>query len=107
MTIFARGKPQSNRLRTEVDNFEPVTVAEWSINKRDIVRVTLELYKGFWLVNFCKWFNAAAGERRPAKQGIAFRVQHLPRLAETITSALSIARERGLIETVGDQCTTD
>ena len=72
-------------------------VAEWPINKREIVRATLEYYKEFWLFNFRKWYTAPDGEMRPAKQGIAFRVQHLSRIASTVAQALALATEKGLL----------
>lgn len=97
MSTLAQGEPRSNRPPAASDSFEPVIVAEWPINKREIVRATLEFYKGFWLFNFRKWYTAANGERRPAKQGIAFRVQHLPRIANTIAQALALATEQGLL----------
>jgi hypothetical protein len=50
-----------------------------------------------WLFNVRKWFEAANGELRPGKQGLALSVKHLPRLVEAVTSAEHFARERGLI----------
>jgi Transcriptional Coactivator p15 (PC4) len=99
MSTLAQGERQSNRSCAAPDSFEPVTVAEWPINKRDIVRATLEYYKGYWLFNFRKWYETADGERRPAKQGIAFRVEHLPRVANTVGQALALASEKGLLST--------
>jgi hypothetical protein len=72
-------------------------VAEWPINKRETVRVSIELYNGVWLINFRKWFEAEDGQMRPGKHGIALGVKHLPRLSEATTIAMTIARERGLI----------
>jgi hypothetical protein len=78
-------------------NADPVIVAEWSLNKREALRVSVELYNGVWLINFRKWFQAGDGKVRPGKHGIALGVKHLPRLSEAATKALTIALERDLI----------
>jgi Transcriptional Coactivator p15 (PC4) len=66
-----------------------IIVAEWMINKRESVRVSVEQYKGVDLVNIRKWFKAEDGSLRPGKAGIALNVKHLPRLTEAMTMALS------------------
>jgi hypothetical protein len=77
-------------------------IAEWSINSRETARVSIELYKGAWLINFRKWYEAEDGELRPTRHGVALGVRHLPRLADAINQALSIARERGLVAADGE-----
>jgi len=72
-------------------------VAEWPLNARETVRVSIEQYKGALLFNVRKWFDAGNGELRPGKHGIAFGVKHLPKLAEAVNGALALARSRGLI----------
>ncbi len=72
-------------------------IAEWPLKRHERLRVSLELFNGVWLINSRKWFQAENGEWRPGKQGIALGVKHLPQLAEAVTKALSITRERGLI----------
>jgi Transcriptional Coactivator p15 (PC4) len=66
-----------------------IIVAEWAINRRESVRVSVEQYKGVDLVNIRKWFKAEDGSLRPGKAGIALNVKHLPRLTEAMTMALS------------------
>jgi hypothetical protein len=80
-------------------------IAEWPINRRETARVSIELYKGAWLINLRKWFEAEDGELRPTRHGVAFGVRHLPKLADAINKCLSIARERGLVaaDLEGDQ----
>ena len=60
--------------------------------------MTLEFYRGVWLVNLRKWYEADSGELRPSKQGIAFRLKHLPRVAEALASVKVIAQSRGVFE---------
>jgi Transcriptional Coactivator p15 (PC4) len=66
-------------------------IAEWTINRRESVRVSVEQYKGVDLVNIRKWFKADDGSLRPGKAGIALNVKHLPQLTDAITKALSAA----------------
>lgn len=103
MTLLAHDVPQSNSRNGNSDPDE-IVVSEWPLNKREIARVTLALYKGTWLINLRKWFEGDDGELRPGK-GFALSAKHLPRIAEAVTNALSVARERGLIaaEQGGDQ----
>jgi hypothetical protein len=72
-------------------------VAEWSINRRDRVRVSIEEFRGVPLVGIRKYYEAADGEHRPSRQGISLKVEQLPALAKAIEQALATARERGLV----------
>jgi hypothetical protein len=85
MTVLEQDAPQGNSQYRHSDP-EEVIVSEWPLNKREIARVTLGLYKGLWLVN-C----------RPGRHGVASSIKHLPRLSAAITEVLSIARQRGLL----------
>jgi hypothetical protein len=97
MNVFAQDAPQGNSQNRHSDP-EEVIVSEWPLNKREIARVTLGVYRGIWLINFRKWFEGDDGDMRPGK-GFAVSAKHLPHLAEAATKALFIARERRLIET--------
>jgi hypothetical protein len=77
-------------------------IAEWQVNRRERVRVSIERFDGTWLINIRRWFEADDGSIRPGKRGIALGVKHLPQLAEAIGDALASARERGLIANVSD-----
>jgi hypothetical protein len=72
-------------------------MAEWPLNKREHLRVSIENYNGFDLINVRKWFKAEDDTLRPGKQGIAIQVKHLPQLADAMTKALTVARDRGLV----------
>lgn len=81
---------------------ENIIIAEWPINRRgEAARVSIEFYKGTWLINLRKWFESENGEMRPSK-GLALSVKHLPQLAAAIPKALAIAQERGLIAPEGE-----
>jgi hypothetical protein len=95
MTVLTQGRPQGNRQPTYPEP-DSLIVAEWPLNKRETARVSIEFFRGTWLINARKWFEGEDGELRPGK-GIALSVKHLPRLAEAIDRSLVISRERGLI----------
>jgi hypothetical protein len=79
------------------DHPEPIMIAEWPLNNRgEAVRVTIDNYKGTWLISVRKWFKADDGQMRPGK-GLAMGAKNLPPLAAAIEQALATARERGLI----------
>jgi hypothetical protein len=79
----------------------PIVVAEWSRNKRDVIRVTLDEYNGRKIVNCRTWWRNDDGDLRPGKSGLALSVRHLPALAGALAAALARARELGLIEEGG------
>jgi hypothetical protein len=96
MTTLPQEAPQRNSRHGKPDP-EPIIIAEWPINKREMARVSIEFYKGTtWLINLRKWFEADDGELRPGK-GIALGVKNLPQLTDAMEQALATARERGLI----------
>jgi hypothetical protein len=95
MTTITQDAPQRNSRKS--DDLEPIIIAEWSLNKRgETVRVSIENYKGTWLINIRKWFKADDGEMRPGK-GSALGVKNLPQLTDAMEQALATALERGLI----------
>jgi Transcriptional Coactivator p15 (PC4) len=96
-------EPHRNSRQQKSGTEEPIFVAEWAINiRRDSLRISLENFRGIPLINIRKWYVADDGEKRPTRRGIALSVKNLPELAEAISTALSIALERGLIEELGD-----
>jgi Transcriptional Coactivator p15 (PC4) len=88
-TVFAVGDTQA------------IPVAEWPLNRRERVRITIDRYNGTWLFNARKWFEAEDGSIRPGK-GIALGLKHLAKLAEATNEALAIALERGLVAPVSE-----
>jgi Transcriptional Coactivator p15 (PC4) len=76
----------------------PRIIAEWAVNRRERVRVSIEQYNGTWLINVRKWFEADDGTVRPGKQGIALGIKHLPQLAEAMTQARLAATKDRLIQ---------
>ncbi|WP_380729521.1 transcriptional coactivator p15/PC4 family protein [Paenirhodobacter populi] len=60
-------------------------------NSREEIRLTVETFKGMELVNIRVWYQDTAGEYRPGRNGIAFKLELLPE----VQTALSKARKGG------------
>lgn len=90
--------PLAGQVRT-ADNGSPapdlplLVAAEFDRNSREVVRITLETYKGHKLINVRTWYRDRDGELRPGKSGIAMSIAHLPALAEGLQKALELAHE--------------
>jgi len=96
MQTLAQQEHQRNSYQQKSDPGAGL-IAEWPINQRENARVSIERYKGVWLLDCRKWFEAEDGQLRPGKSGIALAIRHLPCFAEAINKAVSIAREHGLL----------
>jgi len=58
-----------------------------SKNSREEIRITAETFKGHAIINIRIWYSDQAGEMRPGKQGLAFRLDLLPAVLETLSKA--------------------
>lgn len=74
----------------------PIVIAEWERNKREIVRVCLDLYNGRHTFSARAWWRDG-DELRPGKSGLTLSLKHLPACAEALAEALARARELGLL----------
>jgi hypothetical protein len=75
----------------------PITVAEWSRNSRETLRVRLDCYNGQTIIDCRSWWTDQNGELRPGKSGLTLAVRHLPDLADALAKALAHARSTGLL----------
>jgi len=83
--------------RVRVLDPEPVIIAEWPLNNRgEQLRVSIESYKGAWLISLRKWFKIDDGQMRPGK-GLAMGAKNLPGLAAAMEQCIAAARAHGLI----------
>jgi hypothetical protein len=96
MNTFAQEPSRRNGYRPSADPLAPLLIAEWPIKRGEIARVSIENYKGTWLISLRKWFEADDSQLRPGK-GISLSVKHLPRVSAAMEEALAEARNRGLI----------
>jgi hypothetical protein len=82
---------------------DPVLIAEWPKNAREVVRVDLHEFNRVHVVGARVWYRDEADEIRPGKSGLTLAVKHLPALADAIGKALARAIELGLVEERSDQ----
>lgn len=57
-------------------------------NSREEIRLTVESFKGMDLVNIRVWYRDDAGEYRPGRKGIAFKLELLPEVLTALDKAL-------------------
>jgi hypothetical protein len=74
-----------------------IAVAEWPLNRQDVIRVRLDQYCGRNVVDLRGWWRAANGEYRPSSRGITFDVRHVQKLAKAFKRARVKAKGAGLI----------
>lgn len=75
----------------------PIIVAEFERNSREVLRVSLDQYRGRDTLDIRIWFRDGA-ELKPGRKGLTMSVVHLPALAEGLQLALARAKAEGLIE---------
>jgi hypothetical protein len=69
-------------------------LASFRKNTREEVRVSLDEFNGYDLVNIRVWYQTEDGEVRPGKQGLAIRLEQLPELqAALATVEQALGRE--------------
>lgn len=56
-------------------------------NAREEIRFTVETFKGCEIVNARVWYQNAAGEYRPGRQGLAFRLELLGEVLDALGKA--------------------
>ncbi len=63
-------------------------VAEIRKNNREVIRVALKEYEGRDICSVRVWYEAEDGTMRPGKDGLAFKVELLPEIAEAVSAAV-------------------
>jgi hypothetical protein len=74
----------------------PVVVAQWDRNARQVVRVTVDHYKGCDTIDLRGWYHDPKGGFKPTPSGLTLAIWHLPALIDALTKALDVANELGL-----------
>ncbi|MGC8059574.1 transcriptional coactivator p15/PC4 family protein, partial [Salmonella enterica] len=64
MTTLAQEAPRRNNSRSPTDDVEPILIAEWPLSRGEIARVAIRSFKGTWLIDLRKWFEAGDGQWR-------------------------------------------
>jgi hypothetical protein len=70
-------------------------IASIEKNSREVLRVTLDDFKGHRLVNLRAWFKTAEGDYRQGKQGVALRIDKLEGLIAALIDAHAQANQVG------------
>lgn len=81
---------------------EPVIVADLEKNARELVRVSLEEFKGYRLVSVRLWARDPLKGLVPTRQGVSLRLSLLPGLLGALEAATHQARSLGLLEGMAD-----
>jgi hypothetical protein len=75
----------------------PQIISEWDRNKREVIRVALDLFSGQHTVNVRVWYRDGDAVK-PSRTGLTLSVKHLAPLATALSLALDAAVEAGLID---------
>ena len=70
-------------------------IASIEKNSRQILRVTLDDFKGHRLVNLLVWFKTAEGDYCPGRHGVTLRINKLERLIAALMDAHAQANQVG------------
>jgi hypothetical protein len=74
----------------------PSISSEWPKNSRgEIIRVSLDEFKGKPTLDLCAWYTAESGETKPTRSGLTIAIKHLPQIAGGVAAALAEANRRG------------
>jgi hypothetical protein len=72
-----------------------LVIASIDKNSREVLRVTLDDFKGHRLVNLRVWFKTAEGDYCPGKHGVALRIDKLEGLIAALIDAHARANQVG------------
>jgi hypothetical protein len=73
-------------------------IASIEKNTREVLRVTLDDFKGHRLVSLRVWFKTPEGDLRPGKDGVAIRIDKLDALISALVGAHGEANEVGWLQ---------
>jgi hypothetical protein len=86
------------RLNSVLETRYPIVVAELPRNNREVIRVSLDQYRGREVADARAWWRDQQGEWKPGRSGLTLSVKHLPALANGLALALRRARALGFLE---------
>jgi Transcriptional Coactivator p15 (PC4) len=81
----------------KIRHFEKKIFGEWPLKNGEWMRVSVENYEGYDLVQVRRWARDSEGEPRPTRKGIAIGINQLRRVLRALQSVLEHAREIGLL----------
>jgi hypothetical protein len=71
-------------------------IASWTIDGRNVWRVTLDTYQGQPVFHIREWFPAGGGEYRPGPKGLTMGTRQIDRLVNASTELKAEAERQGL-----------
>jgi len=98
MSTLTQEAVRRNSSRSTTDEVEPILISEWPLSRGEIARVSIRSFKGTWLIDLRKWFEAGDGQLRAGPKGISLSLKHLRRVSVALNEAIEVARSRGLIQ---------
>ena len=76
---------------------EPVIIASWAKNSREVLQVRLDSFKGHDVVDLRAWYLGSDDVLRPGKSGLTVGIKHLPQLADALVKAVEMTSAAGII----------
>lgn len=98
MSTLTQDTVRRNSSRSNAHEVEPILISEWPLSRGEIARVSIRSYKGSWLIDLRKWFEAGDGELRAGPKGISLSLKHLRRISVAMNEAIDVARSHGLLQ---------
>jgi hypothetical protein len=74
----------------------PIVVAEWPRNGNEVLRLTLEHYRGRYRADLRIWFRADDGELRRTRRGVPIALEDVDSVMRGLRKAEETAVELGL-----------
>ena len=72
------------------------TVATFPKNSREEIRLSLSEFKGELRADLRTWYDPRErGERKPSREGVSLRIEHIPALIEALQEAGKLAGGNG------------
>jgi hypothetical protein len=75
----------------------PIIVTEFAKNSREIIRVTLDEFRGRPTIDVRVWYRDG-DTLKPGRAGITVALAHLPSMAEGLQLALARAKVEGFLD---------
>ena len=80
----------------------PLSIAEFSKNKQELIRGEFCVYNGKLLFQLRTWYRTKDGEIRPTRDGIAIQIHCVDDLFNMVSQAWSKAKSRGWLDKKSD-----
>jgi hypothetical protein len=69
----------------------PFLVREFARNDNEVVRVTLDMFRGHETISIRVFYRAGSGEWKPGRSGMSMSTRYLPDLSAALNEAIDCA----------------